>query len=102
MKPPFFITAVVLSLIVLVLVINLILMGQKNQSLQVQMQAQQEEINKGSMSQQIGTNLLKEIAQASLKDEKLKDVLTKSGYTINVAPNTSPAPSPAATSSHTP
>jgi predicted Holliday junction resolvase-like endonuclease len=101
MKPPFFITAVVLSLIVLVLVINLILMGQKNQSLQVQMQAQQEEINKGSMSQQIGTNLLKEIAQASLKDEKLKDVLTKSGYTINIAPNTSPAPS-SATSSPTP
>jgi hypothetical protein len=68
-------------------------MGQKNQSLQTQLQAQQEVINKGSMSQQIGTNLLKEIAQASIKDDKLKDVLTKSGYSVTV--NASPSPSPA-------
>jgi predicted Holliday junction resolvase-like endonuclease len=96
MKPPQFIVTVVLSLVVLVLVINLIFMGQKNQALQAELQAQQEDINKGSMSQQIGTNLLKEIAQASVTDEKLKEVLSKSGYTVNIKPIATPAPSPGA------
>jgi predicted Holliday junction resolvase-like endonuclease len=97
MKPPQFIVTVILSLVPLILVINLIVMGQKNQSLQNQLQAQQEAINKGSMTQQIGVNLLKEIAAASIKDEKLKDVLAKSGYTVTVNASPSPSPSPAAT-----
>jgi predicted Holliday junction resolvase-like endonuclease len=99
MKPPQFIVAVILSLVPLILVINLIFIGQKNQSLQSQLQAQQEEINKGSMTQQIGVNILKEIAAGSVKDDALKQVLTKSGYSVTVNPNpsTSPAPSPAAT-----
>jgi len=95
MKPPLYIVAVVLSLVPLVLVINLIFMGQKNQTLQTQLQAQQEEINKGSMTQQVGVNILKEIAAASVKDSALKDVLTKNGYSVSV--NASPSPAPAAT-----
>jgi len=91
MKPPQFIVAVILSIVPLVLVITLIFMGQKNQGLQATLQGQQEAINQGSMSQQIGVNLLKEIAQASVKDDKLKDVLTRSGYTVTV--NASPTPS---------
>lgn len=98
MKPPQFIVAVVLALIPLILVINLIFIGQKNQSLQNQLQGQQEQINKGSMTQQIGVNILKEIAAASVKDDKLKDVLTKSGYSVTVS---SPSPSPAHSSSPT-
>lgn len=92
MKPPQFITAVILSFLPLILVINIIIMGHKNQSLQTQLQAQQEEINKGSMTQQIGVNLLKEIAAASIKDDALKDVLSKNGYSVQV--NASPSPSP--------
>lgn len=99
MKPPLFIVAVVLSLVPLVLVINLIFMGQKNQTLQTQLQAQQEEINKGTMAQQIGSNLLKDVAQASLKDDKLKDVLSKNGITVKK--NESPAPAPQAAASPT-
>jgi len=102
MKPPQFIVAVILSLVPLILVINLIFMGQKNESLQMQLQAQQEEINRGSMSQQIGTNLLKEIAQASVKDDKLKDVLAKSGYTVTANASGSATPSPSPASSPTP
>jgi predicted Holliday junction resolvase-like endonuclease len=93
MKPPQFIVAVILSFLPLVLVVNIIIMGQKNQNLQAQAQAQQEQINKGSMTQQIGVNLLKEIAAASVKDAALKDVLAKSGYSVTV--NASPSPSPA-------
>ena len=95
MKPPQFIVAVILSLVPLILVFTLMRMGATNQGLQTQLQAQQEAINKGSMSQQIASKMLNDIAPASLKDEKLKDVLTKSGITVNV--NASPAPSPAGT-----
>jgi len=96
MKPPLFIATVILSIIPLILVINLIFMGQKNQSLQTQAQGQQEEINKGSMIQQVGVNILKEVAAASVKDDKLKDVLTKSGYQVSVNPSATSSPSPAA------
>jgi predicted Holliday junction resolvase-like endonuclease len=93
MKPPQFIVAVILSFLPLILVVNIIVMGQKNQTLQAQLQSQQEEINKGNMTQQIGVNLLKEIAAASVKDDALKDVLSKSGYSVSV--NASPTPTPA-------
>jgi predicted Holliday junction resolvase-like endonuclease len=93
MKPPQFIVAVILSFLPLILVVNIIVMGQKNQTLQAQLQSQQEEINKGNMTQQIGVNLLKEIAAASVKDDALKDVLSKSGSSVSV--NASPTPTPA-------
>jgi predicted Holliday junction resolvase-like endonuclease len=95
MKPPQFIVAVILSFLPLILVTMIIIMGQKNQSLQAQLQAQQEQINKGNMTQQIGVNLLKEIAAASVKDEALKDVLAKSGYSVTVNASPSPSASPA-------
>lgn len=117
MKPPQFLIAIILSILPLVLALYLALIpGRQNQDLQnqfatlqdqvdskqehllaqqTQLQAQQEEINKGATSQQIGVNLLKEIAAASVKDENLKDVLTKSGYTVTV--NASPTPAPSAT-----
>jgi predicted Holliday junction resolvase-like endonuclease len=91
--------AVILSLIPLILTINLIFMGQKNQSLQTQLQAQQEQINTGSRIQQVGMSVLKDIAAASVKDDKLKDVLAKNGYSVSVS---SPSPSPAPATSPTP
>ena len=92
MKLPQFIVTVILSLVALILVINLIFMGNNNQKLQANLQQEQQEINRGSMSQQIGTKMLQDIAQASLKDEALKDVLAKSGYSVNYTPAASPAP----------
>jgi predicted Holliday junction resolvase-like endonuclease len=91
--------AVILSLIPLILTINLIFMGQKNQSLQAQLQAQQEQINTGSRIQQVGMSVLKDIAAASVKDDKLKDVLAKNGYSVTV---NSPSPSPEPATSPTP
>ena len=102
MKPPQLIVSVILCIVAVVLasvtlvqVINIISLGDKNQSLQAQLQTQQEQINKGNMTQQIGVNILKEIAAGSVKDEKLKEVLSKNGYSVTV--NASPSPSPAAT-----
>ena len=100
MKPTQFIVAAILCLIAVVLsavtlfqVIKIINLGDKNQVLQAQLQSQQEAINKGNMTQQIGVGLLKEIAAASVKDPALKDVLAKSGYSVTV--NASPTPTPA-------
>jgi predicted Holliday junction resolvase-like endonuclease len=99
MKPPQLIVSVILCIVAVVLasvtlvqVINIISLGDKNQSLQAQLQTQQEQINKGNMTQQVGVTLLKEIAAASVKDEALKDVLAKSGYSVTV--NASPTPTP--------
>ncbi len=108
MKPPLFIVAVILSIVPLILVINLIFMGQKNQSLesdvrdlQSKMQSQQVEINKGTQSQQIGIQILRDMGTASLKDPAIRDILSKNGYsvTLNASPSPAPGSSPAAASS---
>jgi predicted Holliday junction resolvase-like endonuclease len=96
MKPPLFIASVILALIPLILTINLIFMGQKNQSLQAELQSQQVEINRGQMSHDIGVNILKEVGQASIKDSKLKDMLNRLGYSVQMS---SPSPAPGAASS---
>jgi len=102
MKPPQFIVSVILALVAVVLsIVPLILvfeaksMGEKNETLQAQLQTQQEQINKGNMTQQIGVNILKEIAAASVKDDALKDVLAKSGYSVSVNASPTPTPTPA-------
>jgi len=50
---------------------------------QAAVQAQQEQINQGTViAQQIGPNLLHDIAEASAKNEKLRQLLAKHGYTV--------------------
>ncbi len=89
----FYIT-VALASACLILSIAVIALGQSNQRLQVEAQNQQNEINRGNMSQQIGTNILKDMASVSVKNEKMKDVLAKNGYTVTVNQNPSPTPAP--------
>ena len=53
--------------------------------LQVQMaiQTQQEQLSRGTqIAQQVAPNLLHDVAAGSLKNEKLKGLLTKHGYTV--------------------
>jgi predicted Holliday junction resolvase-like endonuclease len=103
MKPTQFYIAVALGAICLILSIALIALGQSNQHLQMEAQSQQAEINKGSMSQQIGTNIVRDIAQLSVKNEKLKEVLTKNGFNISVNPPAgSASPTPGADNSSSP
>ena len=50
---------------------------------QTAVQSQQELINQGTvLTQQIGPNLLHDIANASMKNAKMKDLLAKHGYTV--------------------
>jgi hypothetical protein len=66
---------------------------------QARLNAQQEEINKGSVSQQVGVNLLRESAQVALTNPRMRELLQKNGITVSVDPAatapTKPAPSPA-------
>ena len=56
------------------------------------MQAQQVIVNKGALSQQIGANLLREMAAVAPTDEKMRQLLQESGY--NLTPTASATPSP--------
>lgn len=89
-----FIISVTLSGLCLAVAIALIIIGQINQSVQLDMQRQQEEINRGSLSQQVGTALLRDMAVVAVKDSKMKDILAKNGYTVNVNNNSQPSSNP--------
>lgn len=99
----YFYISVAASALCLLLSIVLFWEGGANQSLQndvqaqqVKLQQQQEDINKGTaISQQVGPNLLRDMAVASTKNENMKKLLATHGYTVNVAsptPGASPAP----------
>lgn len=60
-----------------------IITGINNQNLQGQLQQQQLEISRGNLSQQVGTNLVREIASQSSTDPALKDLLTRNGFVFN-------------------
>ena len=63
-----------------------IVFARQNRKLQEAVQAQQAIINKGAVSQQIGTNLLREMAAAAQTDEKMRELLEASGYNSSVMP----------------
>lgn len=91
MKPSQFIITVVVGAICLLLSIVTIALGHANQNLQVQLQGQQQEVQRGNMSQQIGTNLVTDLANLSVSNPKIKKLLADNGFTVNVA---SPTPTP--------
>jgi ribosomal protein S16 len=99
MKIPFYVS-VASSALSLVLSIIIFTVGNSNQSLQtevqkqqLELQKQQEQINTGNqISQQVGPNLLRDMATSSVKNEKMKALLAKHGYNVEYKPPASPAP----------
>lgn len=69
-----------------------IVFARQNQKLQAEVQAQQVTINKGALSQQIGGNLVREMAAVAKTDDQMRKLLEDNGYKF----------SPASTSSATP
>ena len=92
MKVPQFYITVALGAICLVLSITSLLLSKSNQNLQAQFQAQQEEINKGELSLKVGQNLLRDMAELSVKNEKIAAVLKNNGFTVNANPSATPTP----------
>jgi predicted Holliday junction resolvase-like endonuclease len=82
----------VLGLVCICLSLVAIVFARENQQLQGEIQLQQAAINKGALSQQIGTNLLREMAAVAQTDERMRDLLQDNGY--NLAPQVTATPSP--------
>ena len=71
--------------------------GILNQKLQAQLQRQQLEISKGEYAQQVGTNIIREVANKALKNDNLKKLLTRNGFTLAEPATVPQAPSPSPT-----
>jgi Na+-translocating ferredoxin:NAD+ oxidoreductase RnfG subunit len=69
-----------------------IVFARQNRKLQEAVQAQQVIINKGSLSQQIGANLLREMAATAETDEKMRELLQQNGFALSAKSAPSPAP----------
>ncbi len=91
-----------LSAACLILAVAALATARSNQDLQTELQAQQTEINKGVLSQQIGTNLIRDIAGSAIQNENLRALLARHGFTIQETPGPAAAPANAATPSSTP
>ena len=97
-----------LAAICLILSIWIVIAGGNNQKLQTELskqqqtlQTQQEQINAGNViSQQVGPNILRDMAMVSVEDKDMKDLLAKHGYTVNV--QATPAPGEEKGSTSTP
>ena len=69
-----------------------IVFARQNRKLQEAIQGQQTIINKGSLSQQIGTNLVREMAAAAQTDEKMQQLLRENGFNSSPAATAPPSP----------
>jgi cell division protein YceG involved in septum cleavage len=88
-----FVLLVTIGVVCLCLSLVTIVFARQNRKLQEAVQAQQAIINKGAVSQQIGTNLLREMAAAAQTDEKIRQLLEASGYNPSATPAAAlPAP----------
>ena len=95
MKPPQFYATVALGAVCLVLSIAAIVLGQGNQRLQAQLQGAQDEINVATANVQQGQGLVRDMAQLSVKNDKIKQALARNGITVNVNASPTPSPTPA-------
>ena len=64
-----------------------------NEKMQNEVKTKKPEFDKGPVSQQIGTNIIRDMASVALKPENgaIKEVLSKRGLTVNPAPSPTPA-----------
>lgn len=81
-----------LGLVCLCLSLVTIVFARENRKLQQGVQEQQVIINKGNLSQQIGTNLLREMGAVAQTDEKMRALLQENGFSLSTEPAASPAP----------
>jgi len=81
-----FVLLMTIGVVCLCLSLVTIVFARQNRKLQEAVQAQQAIINKGAVSQQIGTNLLREMAAIAPTDEKMRELLEASGYDSSVMP----------------
>jgi hypothetical protein len=102
MKVPFYVSLAA-SGVCLILSFVLFIFGGIDQGLQseiqkqqAELQKQQEQINTGNtITSDVGPKLLQDMAAVSIKDEKMKQLLAKHGYTVATPTPAPTTPSPA-------
>jgi len=87
-----FLLLMLVAVACLLLSLVTIVFARENRKLQEAIQSQQTIINKGSLSQQIGTNLVREMANVAQTDEKMRKLLQENGFNLTPTANASPSP----------
>jgi hypothetical protein len=107
MKIPFYVSLAATGLSLILSVVLFIFGGidqglqAENQKQQQELQKQQEQINTGNtITTDVGPKLLQDMARVSIKDEKMRELLAKHGYTVNTPAPASPAPGAAPAPAH--
>jgi hypothetical protein len=77
-----FIVSTVLASLCLLLAIALMLRGQGNRVLERALRERQLVINQAAATQQRVQSVLVDMAQVSVQDDKMKDLLSRHGFTI--------------------
>ena len=101
----YYFTSVAASALSLVLSVVLFAVGLSNQGLQTEVQKKQDELRKqqaeiekgAQIARNVGPNLLQDMAKASVKNEKMRELLKKNGYDLKMPASPAPAsPAPGA------
>ncbi len=90
MRPWQFILLLVIGIACVCLSLVTIVFARQNRQLQEALQAQQALINKGALSQQVGNNLLREMATLARTDEKMHELLQGHGFNLSASPTPRP------------
>jgi len=104
MSPTLYYSAIMLGVMSLVLCIIVVCYGQSDQGLESEAQAGQNAINHANTLQQAETNIVRDMAVASVNDEAMKTVLAKNwlAVTVNDSSAKPTQPAPAASGSKQP
>jgi hypothetical protein len=86
-----FFVVLTLSSLCLVLALTVTWLSQASVRAQLELQRQQDEINRGNLSQQVGGNILREMAAISVTNSNMKDLLARNGYNVAINPAASNA-----------
>jgi hypothetical protein len=99
-----YMTLTVMGVAALALSVGVVVVVDANQRLQRDMQNQQARLSGsviGAQGQQISGAIIRDMASASVNNVRMRDLLTRHGYTVNVSPTNAPtastnAPAPTA------
>ena len=90
MKSTHYVIILLLSMVCFVLSVSLVLTFKVNQGLQAELQANQQRLNSGILGpqgQQIGNNLLQDMANTANRNAGMRQLLAKYGYQIQPSSN---------------
>jgi hypothetical protein len=60
-----------------------IFLSRQNREIELSIQQQQAEVNRGAISQQIGRSLIRDMAAVSMKNSRIKELLVLNGFSVN-------------------